>query len=69
MATAKLDSIQAGYEKMQPTCRAGTGIHQGVHACSEVSCDSRPSVERPLRYKRGLCSPFIRPPEAVSRRR
>jgi len=27
MTTAKLDSIQAGYKEMSPTCRAGTGIH------------------------------------------
>jgi len=30
MTTAKLDSIQAGYKGMQPTCRAGTGKHQGM---------------------------------------
>jgi len=69
LTTAKLDSIQAGYREMQPTCRAGTGIHQGVHACWEVSSDSRPSVERPLRYEREHCSHFIRPPKEVSGRR
>jgi len=68
MTTAKLDSIQAGYKGMQPTCRAGTGIHQDVHA-SWVSCDSRSSVERLLRYKKEHCSLFIRPLEAVSGRR
>ena len=31
--TAKLDSIQAGYKEMQPTCRTVTGIHQNVHDC------------------------------------
>jgi len=53
MTTAKLDSIQAGYKGMKPTCRAGTGIHQGVHACWEVSCDSRPSVEMSTAVQEG----------------
>jgi len=30
MDTAKLDSIQVSYKEMQLTCRAVTGIHQGV---------------------------------------
>jgi len=69
MTAAKLGSTQADCKGMQSTCRAGTGTHQGVHACWENLCDSHPSVVRPLRHKREHCSPFIQPPEVVSGRR
>jgi len=44
MTAAKLGSTQADRKEMQSTCRAGTGAHQGVHACSDDSSDSHPSV-------------------------
>jgi len=69
MTTAKLGSTQADCNGMQSTCRAGTGTHQDVHACWEDASDSHPSVARPGRHKRERCSPFIRHPEVVSRRR
>jgi len=69
MTAAKLGSTQADRKEMQSTCRAGTGVHQGVHACWKDSCDSHPSVVWTLRHIREHCSPFIRPPKVVNGRR
>jgi len=69
MTAAKRGSTQADRKEMHSTWRAGTGAHQGVHACWEDSCDSHPSVVLPLRHKREYCSPFIRPRGVVRGRR
>jgi len=69
MTAANLSLTQADCKEMQSTCRAGTGAHQGVHACWEDSCDSHTSVVWPLRHKREHCSPSIRLPEVASGRR
>jgi len=69
MTVAKLVSTEADCNRMQSTCQAGAGAHQGVHACWEDSSASHPSVVLPLGRKREHSSPFIRSPEVVSGRR
>jgi len=69
MTAAKLVSTQVDCKGMQSTCRAGTGAHQDVHACSEDASDSHPSVARPRWHKMENCSLFIWHPEVVSGRR